>query len=456
MQNTVTNKTLEKLKYDLVRAGFITYEQLSQAEEISKNESKSLSQTLIKLNLLKEETLLSFIESKLRVPFVNLDDYTLDPSCLKYISLEEAKNYRLIPLFKIENILTIAMADPLDLFLLDNLAGLTDCLIEPVICSEGNIIKAINRYYSKNVNYLQNNLEENNFDWKNQLNSEIHGDLQAKNVVAALIHHANLENASEIIIENNNNSLKISFKKDNGYVDRGNIPILLVPVFVSTLKTLSNMDINTQNLPQLGKLRLNSDNYTQFSSKISQLTVCVSSFPTNKGERFVLKIYQAPGNLQSYFNNERLLSTLKSAVDSPCFIIMSGKNISTLTGLIYSILNQLNPLNKRALTIESIVKFDLTNVNQCQLSEKVGFNLNKAVSFLEFQSPDLIYLENAISDSGLNYINSFIEGGKTVITELYAKDKEELTNKLLCIKEKHNSLSIKAFYISNNTELITL
>ena len=117
--DTVTNKTLEKLKYDLVRAGLVQYEVIEQAEELSKAQNINIGQALINSGIVTEETLLEFLGSKLHIPYVNLDDYSLDTNCLKYINFSDAKRYRIIPLFKIEEALTVAMADPLDLFAID-------------------------------------------------------------------------------------------------------------------------------------------------------------------------------------------------------------------------------------------------------------------------------------------------------------------------------------------------
>ena len=135
----VTNKTLEKLKYDLVRAGLVQYETIEQAEEIANAQNINIGQALINSGVITEDTLLKFLEAKLHIPYVNLDDYSLDLNCLKYINYADARRYRIIPLFKIEETLTVAMADPLDLFAVDKIIESAECSIEPVISSEMSI-----------------------------------------------------------------------------------------------------------------------------------------------------------------------------------------------------------------------------------------------------------------------------------------------------------------------------
>ena len=112
----VRNKTLEKLKYDLVRDGLIKYEDLELAEQVASAQHVNIGQVLISSNIISEEKLLKFLESKLHIPYVNLDDYSLDKKCLSYINFNDALKYKVIPLFEIEGILTVAMSDPLDLF----------------------------------------------------------------------------------------------------------------------------------------------------------------------------------------------------------------------------------------------------------------------------------------------------------------------------------------------------
>ena len=149
METTVTNKTLEKLKYDLVRAGLVPYETIEQAQEIATAQNINIGQALLNSGVLSENDILKFLEAEMHIPYVNLEDYTLDPKCLKYISAIDAKRYKIIPLFKIEDTLTVAMADPLDLFAIDKVVETAECSIEPVISSESNILKKINEYYNK-------------------------------------------------------------------------------------------------------------------------------------------------------------------------------------------------------------------------------------------------------------------------------------------------------------------
>ena len=171
----VTNKTLEKLKYDLVRDGLVSYEDIEKAHELAISQNVNIGQILIKSNLITEDSLLKFLESKLHIPYVDLKDYTLDTKCLSYISFNDARKYKIIPLFKIENVLTVAMADPLDLFAIDKIVEKTGCDIEPVVSAESLVMKKIEEYYKTDSSVGQINIEnsENKYDWQEELHNEV-------------------------------------------------------------------------------------------------------------------------------------------------------------------------------------------------------------------------------------------------------------------------------------------
>ena len=173
---TITNKTLEKLKYELVRDGLVEYDVLDKAQRLAASENINIGQALISSGVLDEATLLKFLEKKLHIPYVNLEDYSLDTKCLKYINFADARKYNVIPLFKIEDVLTVAMADPLDLFVIDKIVESAECSIEPVISSEASILAKIDAYYSTpdTVDKIYTSTSDLGFDWKDELLSLIH------------------------------------------------------------------------------------------------------------------------------------------------------------------------------------------------------------------------------------------------------------------------------------------
>lgn len=451
MEQLVTNKTLEKLKYDLVRDSLVEYEIVEKAQEIANAQNINIGQALINSGSLSEESLLKFLEAKLHIPYVNLDDYTLDKNCLKYINFADAQKYRIIPLFKIEDVLTVAMADPLDLFAIDKVIETAECSIEPVISSETSILKKIDEYYKteNTVGEIYTDNRNLDYDWREELHREDLSEEHIQKVIRAILKQAILENVHEVYFEYMQNGLGVNFKQNSEVLDRGYIPSVLTSSFISKIKTLSNLDPSVSEVPQLGKLCFKVDDMTLIAS--------ISAFPTILGERISLKIYKPPKKLKSIISEEVRLNIIQNALKNPGIVLVCGSSLSGKTHVIYSLLMEIADGAKNIMTIESIAKYNLENVNQCEINENIGFNLDKALRFIEFQSPDIIYLEGVKTKEAFDYFSSLVFKDKTVITEFLANNMADLRKKMAfsdfetfkalisCMIFIHSSESIEVF-----------
>lgn len=452
----VTNKTLEKLKYDLVRDGLVSYDDIEKAHELAISQNVNIGQILIKSNLITEEKLLKFLETKLHIPYVDLKDYTLDTRCLSFINFNDAQKYKIIPLFKIENVLTIAMADPLDLFAIDKIVEKTGCDIEPVLAAETLVLKKIEEYYKSDSSVGQISIDdsENKFNWQEELHNDVLSDEHIQLLIRAILKQAILENVHEMFFEHVPNGLSVNFRHGSDIVDTGQIPSVLVVPFISKLKILSSLDANVCELPQLGKLVFKVDEIV--------LTASISAFPTINGERISLKIYKPPKKLSEIGFTDSQINTIKSEIEKPGIILVCGASLAGKTHIIYSILSEMTRPNKNIMTLESISKYNLEYVNQCELNENIGFNIEKAMRFIEFQNPDLIYFEGITSKNALDYFGSLVFKNKVLITEFLADNMADLNKKLSysdfemfkplisCIIFVHNQKSIEVF---DNNEL---
>ena len=422
--NGITNKTLETLKYDLVRDGLVQYEIVEQAEEIAKAQNINIGQALINSGFITEERLIKFLESKLHTPFVNLDDYDLDINCLKYINFNDARRYKIIPLFKIENTLTVAMADPRDLFAIDKIMETAECEIDPVLSSEESILKKIDQYYKTDV--LVGEINTNGsltYDWQDELHKQDLSDEHIQKIISAIFKQAILEGIHEITFQGEEDGLGVNFKHHGQLDSKGIIPTALVSLFTAKLKTLSELDPSVSEVPQLGKLCFKVDNMIIISS--------VSTFPTIMGERIFLKIYKPPKALNQIITNKTELTEIKNALNKAGIILVCGSSLSGKTHIIYSLLLEAaKSKRKNIMTLESISKYELKGVNQCEFNENVGFNMDKASRFIEFQNPDIIYLEGIKSKETFEYFSSLVYKDKTIIMEFLANNMDDLRTKM--------------------------
>ena len=422
--NIITNKTLETLKYDLVREGLVQFEVVEQAEEIAKAQNINIGQALINSGFLTEEQLIKFLESKLHTPYVNLDDYDLDIKCLKYINYSDARRYKIIPLFKIENTLTVAMADPRDLFAIDRIMESAECEIDPVLSSEESIVKKIDDYYKTDVSVGNISTSENGgYDWVDELHSEDLSDNHIQKIIRAILKQAILEGIHEVTFQGEEEGLGVNFKHHGEFENKGIIPSTLVSLFSAKLKTLSELDPSVSEVPQLGKLCFKVDNIIVIAS--------VSTFPTIMGERIFLKIYKPPKKLEEIIKSKSELAEIKLSIEKPGIILVCGSSLSGKTHVIYSLLLEAAKSKRRnIMTLESIAKYELNGVNQCEFNENVGFNMDKAARFIEFQNPDMIYLEGIKSKESFEYFSNLVMNDKTIIMEFLANNMEDLRNKM--------------------------
>lgn len=423
---SVTNKTLEKLKYDLVRSGLVPYETIEQAEEIASAQNVNIGQVLINSGVITENEIIKFLESKLHIPSVNLEDYTLDKNCLKYVSFSDARRYKIIPLFKIEDTLTVAMADPLDLFAIDKIVESAECSIEPVISSESSIIKKIDEYYNTDITvgeiFTQDDIE--GFDWREELHSEDLSDNHMQKIIRAILKQAIIEHVHEVTFQQEAEGFGVNFKLNGEIIPKGEIPGVLTASFISKLKTLAELDPSVSEVPQLGKLCFKVDDLTVIAS--------VSTFPTIMGERIFIKIYMPPKKLNELVTSESQMQIINNALNESGIILVCGAPLSGKTHVIYSLLLEIasRNKNKNIMTLESLAKYNLDGVNQCELNENVNFNMDKASRFIEFQSPDIIYLEGVKTKEIFDYFSSLVYENKIILMEFLANNMEELRNKM--------------------------
>ena len=420
--NSIDNKTLDRLKYDLVKDNLVSYDDVEHASELAIAQNTNIGQILINTGVIAEDTLLKFLEEKLHIPSVDLETYSIDKKCLDLINYKDALHFRILPLFVIEDTLTVAMADPMDLFSVDKIMQITGKKIGPVIATEKSILKKINEYYDVKTQVDDINLDNSkNYDWKDELHNDDMSEQYIKTLFRAILKQAISDNIHELYFESTQEGLSVNFKYSDKIKQTGVIPSLLTGSFVQNLKISSNLDPNVFEIPQLGKMSFNVDN--------KELTASVSAFPTINGERIVIKIYHPPIPVEELKIEPSKIELIKQYLQKWGVILICGASLSGKTHIIYSILSNLIPKDKNAMTLESIAKYKLKNIAQCELNENIGFNLDKAMRFIEFQSPDIIYFEGIATKEGLDFFTSLTLKNKTLITEFLAENMDDLRRK---------------------------
>ena len=353
--NSLDNKTIDKLKYDLVRDGLVTYDDIEHAQELAVAQSVNIGQVLINTGMINEDILMKFLEEKLHTPSVDLENYSIDKKCLDFITYQEAIRFKILPLFIIEDTLTIAMADPMDLFSIDKIMQITKKNIDPVIASETGILKKINEYYDVKGKVEDINIDDGiKYNWQEELHNDDLSQEHIQGLFRAILKQAISQKIHELYFENIDNGLSVNFKKASEIVQTGIIPSLLTNSFIQSLKLLCNLDPNVFEIPQLGKLNFSVDG--------NEMTASVSAFPTINGERILIKIYHPPLPIEKININQNKIELIKNSLEKPGVLLICGASLSGKTHLIYSILSNLISKTKNVMTVESIAKYKLKDV----------------------------------------------------------------------------------------------
>lgn len=423
MDYKITNKAIDKLKYDLVREGLLDYNQLIEAIELAKETQTNLGQVLINNKTLNEESLLNFLEQKLHIPYVNLDDYSLDHKAIELITPEEAHKYKIIPLFIIEDTLTVAMADPLDLFALNNLSINPNFRVEPVICSERTLIKALNTSYGNTSNApvdhaINKQIEEDielgpSFNWQNELSEDQTEDINSYRLLRAIIYQALQEKASDIHFDPQQDEIIVRFRIDGFLYNRGSLPVLLSNNFISKVKSAAGLDINNEQTPQSGRMEVNVEKNT--------INARLATFPSYFGEKLVIRIFDKAPALNELGLEPEDLATYKKALNKDSGLILAAGSLCSggMTTL-YSSLEHINSEHKNIMTIENPIRYNIDKVNQTQIAPQKNFCLNNALNSIFYQEPDVIYIYDITDLTNLDAIVRSAIDGQLILTSILA------------------------------------
>lgn len=377
----------------LIEAEMISKVQLEEALEIQKKNNTSLGKILVGLGYITEIQLNKTLEYILRVPYIDLSNTFIDQKAVMTISENLALKHTLIP-FKLEDkILTVAMSDPLNYIALDELRAVTGLVIKECISSTGDIINAIDKYYSnegaqKAVEELK---KEYNFGELNGLaeisNNEV-SNAPVVRLVNSIIIQAVKAHASDIHVEPTEDELIVRFRIDGELQEVLKSSIAAHASIVTRIKIIGGMDIGEKRIPQDGRVEMTIDNYT--------IDLRLSVLPTVYGEKVVIRLLGQLGmelNKKSLGFTEENLALFDKIVQSPNGIILvSGPTGSGKSTTLYAVLKELNKPNVNIITVEDPVEYKLKGINQVQVNNKAGLTFANGLRSILRQDPDIIMI----------------------------------------------------------------
>lgn len=376
----------------LVNSGLITEEQLKFSLDLQKKRGNKLGEILIEEGFITENQIIEVLEFQLGIPHMNLNRYYINPNVPKKISENLARKYVLIPINIIDGKLIVAMADPLNLVAIDDVKLATGLEVNVVISTKNDIIAAIDKYFD-NREVAEQAIEEfaiqqmpNEIDEKDlQLQEDINNAPVVK-LINAVINQAVRAKASDIHIEPFEHYVRIRFRVD------GELKEIMTPskashsAIITRIKIISKLDISEKRIPQDGRVEITIEG--------RPIDMRVSVLPTVYGEKIVIRLLDRSNvvvNKEELGFSKRNLELFNKIIKNPTGIILvTGPTGSGKTTTLYTLLKELNQINKNIITVEDPVEYRLDGINQVQVNLKAGLTFANGLRSILRQDPDII------------------------------------------------------------------
>lgn len=403
----------------LIVEGLITPEQLDTA---LKEGGRRVGKTLVKLGYVTEEDIAKALAHQFNVNVISLKDIKLSPSVISVIPETLARKHGAIPILREGDTLTVAVADPLNVLTVDELQRLTRLKISLVVATESEILKAIDRHYVT-AKGIEDMIKEEDLKRFELLEGEteapdkllrIADEASIVSLVNAVIVQAVESRASDIHIEPELDTLRVRFRVDGILHDAANLSIALHPAITSRIKILDSMDIAEKRRPQDGRflmrlggrgvddVRISSIKFQPSTWRYmrragdKEIDVRVSTLPTTYGEKVELRLLDKGSmltDLDELSPSADSIELMRSLLNRPYgMLLVTGPTGSGKTTTIYSMLNQLNAVEKNIVTIEDPVEYQIEKINQVQVNPKAGLDFANALRHILRQDPDIIMI----------------------------------------------------------------
>ena len=440
----------------LVREKFITADQLKKAIEEQRTSGGRLGYNLAKLGLINEKDLTAFLSKQYGIPSVDPATTEVDPEVIKLIPEDVANKYQVIPISRTGSTLVLAMADPSNIFAIDDIKFLTGYNVESMVASEVAIKAAIEKYYTAHEAEMELGDVLTEFD---EMEMEIlHGeedvdvndlkkaveDAPVVKLVNIILTDAIKKGASDIHVEPYEKSFRVRYRVDGVLSEVMKPPLKLKNAIVSRMKIMSNLDIAERRLPQDGRIKMKL-------GKGKEMDYRVSVLPTLFGEKVVMRLLDK-SNLQLDMTKlgfeEKPLKDFKDAIEKPWgMVLVTGPTGSGKTTTLYSALSELNKVSDNISTAEDPVEFNLAGINQVQMHEAIGLNFASALRSFLRQDPDIIMVGEIRDFETAEIAVKAALTGHMVLSTLHTNDAPSTVNRLL-------NMGIEPFLISSATNLI--
>lgn len=439
-----------------VTEGLISRDQLAVAEEKRKElgGNDPIARVLVTMGLVSERDRVRCLGKVWGIPFADLSNITPPREVLDLLSAQLAKRFKAIPISKDENRLHVAMANPLDVFVVDELRMATGQEIEPMIAVEEEIGNALASFYKvdQNVNEALSNVMRD-FDGDIEISDASIGDdelseaeLRELSDDAPIIRLANLivstavqDKASDIHIEPQKDGILVRYRIDGVMIEGMRLPRKVLAPLISRFKIMSDMDIAEKRVPQ--------DNRISAVVNGKEYDFRVSTLPVVFGEKVVMRVLDK-GGIKVGLNKLGFLPHNLKLVEDVCsrsygIILVTGPTGSGKSTTLYSILNKVNDGSKNIITIEDPVEYELSGINQCGVNVRAGMTFAAGLRAMLRQDPDIIMVGEMRDTETATIAMEAALTGHLVLSTLHTNDAPSAPTRLI-------DMEVEPFLISSS------
>lgn len=386
----------------LVKRGHLTGEQLECAlvEQAESDGTKLLGEVLLEREYCAEEHLLECLAVEFCVPYVKLEKNMFDPKTFELLPREFIEKHTVLPLFKICDVMTVAVAEPTNVFLLDQLADIAGCEVQIAIASAKDIRRMVQTYMPNTRVFVIDDIiddasgdaveliEDEIDDIGSTLDCEVGDESPIIRLVNYIIYHAAKAGASDIHIEPTERQLRIRYRVDGALYQALDPPVHLAPAVSSRIKIMASLDISERRLPQDGRIHV--------SMESRSIDLRVSTLPMPLGEKIVIRLLDNSSvnlSLQELGFSADIHEGFEAGLSAANGIVLvTGPTGSGKSTTLYAALNSVATMEKNVCTVEDPVEFHLDLINQFQTNEKIGLTFSAVLRSLLRQDPDIIMI----------------------------------------------------------------
>ena len=414
----------------LIERGYLTPEGLTNAladQRQNANRHRLLGEILVSQEYCTEDQVIECLAVEYGVPYCKLDQRMCDPAVVEVLPREYLEANLVLPLFVVRGVLTLAIAEPSNLFLIDEVRGMTRLDVQIVACTTKDIRRMLTSLPNSKVFVIDDIIDDSEAADVTLIEEaiddigdveEIAGQSPVIRLVNYIIYTAVKEGASDIHIEPADRCLRVRNRIDGRLYKALEVPLHLINAVTSRIKIMASLDISERRLPQDGRVHVMSDG--------RKIDLRISTFPTNRGEKTVIRVLDTRSvslHLEDLGFAEDVLATLREAIRQPNGIVLvTGPTGSGKSTTLYAALNEISSMENNVCTVEDPIEYHLPLINQFQVQERVGLTFSKALRTLLRQDPDVIMVGEVRDEETARTAIQASLTGHLVLSTLHTND----------------------------------